>query len=170
MYSVRRLIYGVVLGVVFFLMALLGGALRGRVMATLSLIGVAISLEAQPAAVASLALKFDPMLGAIISILGNLIVIPVLVLIFDEITTRWNWARNRLRKVEKWSARYGKYGVWILVPLSPVLGAYVCVGIGFLMRWNIRLVLSAVLLGVIGSTFLITYGGWSVVRALRPLL
>ncbi|GMA66093.1 hypothetical protein GCM10025859_65350 [Alicyclobacillus fastidiosus] len=131
-------------------------------MSTVSLIGTSIALEAQPASLASLPLRFHPAAGAMISVLSNLILIPLLTLTFDEIIARWTWIRRKLQKTEKWSKKYGKYGVWILTPLSPMLGAYVCIGIGFALRWNIRLVLLSVLIGMVSSSFLIAYGGESV--------
>lgn len=164
---VRRLMFGLLLGGLFFICAFLVGFVEGKLFATLSLIGTSITLEAQPAAVASLPLRFHPFSGAVISVLSNLILIPVLMLTFDEIMNRWSWIRRKLQKAEVWSHKYGKYGVWVLVPLSPVLGAYVCIGVGYLMRWKPRFVLSTVIVGMILSSFIITYGGESVVRLFR---
>lgn len=166
----RRLIYGVLLSVLFFLVALVVGLIEHRVPATLSLIGTSVVFEAQPAAVASLPLRLQPFSGALVSILGNLIPIPILMFVFDEILNHWTWVRRRLQKAETWSKKYGKYGVWVLIPLSPILGAYVCIGIGYIMRWNSRLVVSSVLIGMVLSSFMITYGGESLVRILRPYI
>ncbi len=166
----RRLNYGLLLGGLFFAGALLIGFIEGKVVSTVTLIGTSIILEAQPAAVASLPLRLHPFSGALISILGNLILIPVLMLTFDEIINRWMWVRRKLQKAVVWSNNYGKYGVWVLVPLSPVLGAYVCIGVGFIMRWNPRFVLCSVLVGMVLSSFIITYGGESIVRLLRPYI
>lgn len=166
----RRLTYGLLLGGLFFLGALSLGVIEAKVISVVSLIGTAIILEAQPAAAASIPLRVSPFSGALISILGNLIAIPVLMLTFDEIINRFAWVKRKLHKAEVWSQRYGKYGVWILVPLSPVLGAYVCIGIGYIMRWNTRLVLYSVLIGMGLSSFIITYGGESLVRLLGPYL
>jgi len=160
----RRLTYGLLLAGLFFVSALFVGFIEGKVVATISVIGTSIILEAQPAAVASLPLRLAPFAGALISILGNLIPIPVLILTFDEIINRLAWVKRKLRRAEVWSQKYGKYGVWVLIPLSPFLGAYVCIGIGFLMRWNTRLVLLCVLVGMVLSSFIITYGGASVIR------
>ena len=166
----RRLTYGVLLSVLFLLGALVVGFIEHRLPATLSLIGTSVVLEAQPAAVASLPLRLPPFSGALISILGNLIPIPILVFVFDEILNHWTWVRRRLQKAETWSKKYGKYGVWVLIPLSPILGAYVCIGVGYIMRWNSRLVLCSVLIGMVLSSFMITYGGESLVRILRPYI
>lgn len=166
----RRFTYGLSLGGLFFVVAWWVGWLEGRHLATWSLIGTAIVLEAQPAAAESVAFRMHPLPGAIISILGNCIFIPALALMLREIIERWAWFHRKLKKAEVWSNKYGKYGVWILVPLSPVLGAYVCIGLGYLMRWNARLVMVSVWVGMVVSTFVITYGGETVVRALRPYL
>ncbi|GMA62846.1 hypothetical protein GCM10025859_32860 [Alicyclobacillus fastidiosus] len=146
----------------FFLGALCIGLYEGKLMSTVSLIGTSIVLEAQPASLASLPLRFHPAAGAMISILANLIPIPLLILTFDEMIARWSWIRRKLQKTERWSRKYGKYGVWILIPLSPILGAYVCIGIGFALRWNIRFVVLSILIGMVCSSFLIAYGGESV--------
>ncbi|WP_236025832.1 small multi-drug export protein [Alicyclobacillus suci] len=159
---VRRVVYGACIGCGCFLAALLIGILEGKLLSTISLIGTSIVFEAQPAALASIPLRFHPLSGALISILANLISIPLMVLTFNEIMERWKWVKRKLQKAEKWSSKYGKYGVWILTLLSPLLGAYVSIAVGFAMRWDVRLVLTSVLIGMIGSSFLIAYGGESV--------
>ncbi|MCF8564258.1 small multi-drug export protein [Alicyclobacillus tolerans] len=166
----QRLTYGLLLGALFLAGALFIGFVEGKLISTVSLIGTSVVLEAQPAAVASLPLRFHPLSGALISILGNLIPIPVLMSTFDEIISRWSFLKRKLHKAETWSKRYGKYGVWILIPFSPIFGAYVCIGIGYLMRWKPRFVLASVLAGVVLSSFAITYGGESVVHLVRPYL
>lgn len=163
----RGLCYGGMFSFGFFVAAFLIGVSQRSVVATLSLIGTSIALEAQPAAAASIPLRFHPFFGALVSILANLIVIPIMMFAFNEIVHRWTWARGRLRKAEKWSTKYGRYGVWILTPLSPVLGAYVCITVGYIMRWNVVLVLSSVLIGMISSSFIIAYGGHVIVSVFR---
>jgi hypothetical protein len=165
-----RLTYGILFGILFFVSSLIIGLAEHKIVATMSLIGTSLTLEAQPAAVASIPLRFRPFSGGAISILANLILIPLLMLILDEIILHWSWLRRRLQKAEIWSRKYGKYGVWVLVPLSPVLGAYVCIGIGYVMRWNHGLVLCSVLIGMVASSFIITYGGESVVRVFQAVL
>ncbi|MFD1677695.1 small multi-drug export protein [Alicyclobacillus fodiniaquatilis] len=165
-----RLTYGILFGVLFFLGSLIIGMTEHKILSTMSLIGTSITFEAQPAAVASLPLRFHPFSGAMISILANLIPIPLLMLILNEIILHWGWLGRRLQKAEIWSRKYGKYGVWVLVPLSPILGAYVSIGIGYVMRWNRSLALCSVLLGMVASSFIITYGGESIVRIFHALL
>ena len=155
--------YGLAAALLLFVAAFCTGLSQGKVVSTLSLIGTSLLLEAQPSAVASIPLGFHPLVGAVVSILANLIPIPLLMLTFNEIVNRWKWANRKLHKAEKWSLKYGRYGVWILVPLSPFLGAYVCIAIGFAMRWRPLMIFSTVTLGMVASTFLISYGGhWAV--------
>ncbi|MFB5191857.1 small multi-drug export protein [Alicyclobacillus fastidiosus] len=159
---IRRIVYGVCLGCVCFAVALCIGVVEGKLVSTISLIGTSLALEAQPATLASLPLRFHPISGALISIFANLIPIPMLMLTFEEIIARWSWFRRKLQKTEVWSAKYGAYGVWILALLTPVLGAYVCIGIGYAMRWDGRAVFCCVLVGMVSSSFLIAYGGDSI--------
>lgn len=164
---VRRLAYGLLFGGCSLIGGIIIGLSAGKLMSTISLLGTSILFEAQPAAVASLPLGFHPFSGAVISILGNLILLPILMLTLEEIVNRWTWFRRKLQKANKWSEKYGKYGVWVLILLSPIVGAYVCVGIGYAMRWRPGLVLCSVLIGVVISSFFITYGGESVVKMWR---
>ncbi len=134
-------------------------------MRALSLIGVSIVLEAQPAAVASLALGFHPIPGAVISILANLILIPLMVFGYAQIIARWHWLQKRLDKANKWAMKYGRYGVWVLLPLTPLIGAYMCIAFAHILRWSIGRSLVSTTLGVMWSTFLITLGGHWVLQA-----
>ncbi|WP_245630095.1 small multi-drug export protein [Alicyclobacillus acidiphilus] len=160
----RGLLYGIVLSLIFFTIALVLGITQGDAVRALSLIGTSIVLEAQPAAAASIPLGFHPFMGATISIVANLISLPIMMFAFNEIVTRWKWAQKRLQKAEKLSKKYGRYGVWVLVPLCPILGAYVCMAIGYLMRWNPILMVTSILVGMISSTFIIAYGGYAIVN------
>ncbi|QQE81316.1 small multi-drug export protein [Alicyclobacillus sp. SO9] len=164
------MVYGIILGFLSFLSAVFLGFIQGKLVATFSLIGTSIVLEAQPAAVASLPLHFHPFSGAVISILGNLVVVPVFSFTIEEIINRWKWIRKKLQKTERWSHTFEKYGAWALIPLSPVLGAYVCIGVGHLLRWKRRRVLTNVLIGMVVSTFAITYGGHSIFMLLTSWL
>ncbi|RIV17527.1 hypothetical protein D2Q93_15205 [Alicyclobacillaceae bacterium I2511] len=155
----HALFLGITLSFLFFLSALWLGREQEGFALTLSLIGISLVLEAQPAAVASIPLGFAPLTGAAISILANLIPIPLLMLTFDQVIRNWSWMRHRLQRADKWSAKYGHYGVWGLSVLSPFLGAYVCVVVGFGLRWHAARIFASVTLGTIVSTLLITYGG-----------
>lgn len=164
---VKGFVAACLFSVVFFLAALFLGLALGKRIATLSLIGTSIVLEAQPAAAASIPLGFHPFYGGVISILANLISIPIMMYAFHQIVHRFAFIRRRMQKAKKWSDKYGKYGVWILTPLSPVLGAYVCLAIGYMMHWRPVFVLSSILVGMITSTFLISYGGHAIVALFR---
>lgn len=164
---VQSLFYGIGAGCALFVIALVIGWVEGKRLATLWLIGVAIGLETQPAAVASIPLGFRPLPGAVISILGNLIVLPVLFYALSHTVHRWKWMNKLLTRAEKWTVKYGRHGVWVLIPLCPVLGAYVCLAISFVMRWRARVALTSILVGMVTSTFFITYGGTALVAWFR---
>ncbi|MCY0895172.1 MAG: small multi-drug export protein [Alicyclobacillaceae bacterium] len=147
----------------FFLSALWIGIMQGKTLLTLSLIGGSILLEAQPAALASVPLGFHPVPGAVISILANCIPLPFLLLMFQQITRRWRWLGRKLKKAEKWSGKFGRYGVWGLVLLSPFLGAYASVAVSYGLGWNPVRALISILIGMVASAFIITTGGYWVV-------
>lgn len=157
--SSHRLWWGIAASCAAFVLALAIGLTSAPWWSTLSLIGTSIVLEAQPAAAASVALGFHPLTGALVSILGNLIPIPLLLISLDFILVRWHWARQKVRRAENWAKRYGRYGVLSLVFLSPFLGAYVAIGISSGMRWKLSTSLFAVLAGMTGSVLAIVYGG-----------
>ncbi len=160
----HALLMGIAMSLLFFLSAMWLGLAHGGPTLTLSLIGVSLLLEAQPAAVASIPLGFSPFMGAAISILANLIPIPLMMLTFDQVIRNWPWMRRRLRRADRWSSKYGRYGVWVLSVLTPFLGAYLCVVVGFGLRWHAIRIFASVTLGVVASTFLIAYGGHWLVR------
>lgn len=162
---VQVLSVSVLLGLVFFIAAWWVGIAVGSPMRALSLIGVSIVLEAQPAAVASLALGFHPIPGAVISILANMIVIPLMVFGYAQIIARWHWLQKRLDKANKWAKKYGRYGVWVLLPLTPFIGAYMCIAFAHILRWPIGRSLVSTTLGIMWSTLLITLGGHWVLHA-----
>lgn len=150
-------------GLTCFLAALAIGVIEGKSVAALSLIGISIALEAQPGAAASIPLGFHPMAGAVISILANLILIPLMMFAFDQILKRWHWIRRKLQKAEKWSVKYGKYGVWVLSVLTPFIGAYLCVAVSHGLGWSPQKTFLSILCGIVVSACLITYGGHFIV-------
>lgn len=155
----RRLLYAIAIATGFFAVALYVGITQTKIWMALSLIGTSIVLEAQPGVAASIALGFHPLAGAAVSISANLIPIPLLLLTFHEITTRWHWARRKVERAERWSRKYRHYGVGALVLLSPFLGAYLCVAIGHATGWKPYTVLLATLIGMVASVLFISYGG-----------
>ncbi|MDI9259498.1 small multi-drug export protein [Alicyclobacillus sendaiensis] len=160
----RLMLYGAAASLLFFAGSLALGLSQGRVWPTLSLIGTSIVLEAQPAAAASIPLGFDPSTGAGIAILANMIAVPILMVGFREAMHRFRFVRKRMEKAEAVSRKYAKYGVWILAPLCPLLGAYACLAIGSVLRWNPLRVLGAVVVGMVASAFIIAYGGSVLLR------
>lgn len=158
---VRALLYGTMAGLFFFVGALIVGMTEKGFVATISLIGVGIALEAQPGAVASIPIGFSPLTGAAVSILANCICLPLLILLFHQIIHRWTWMGRKMQKAERFTQRHGRYGVWILIPLCPVLGAYVCLSLALGMQWRLSTTLVSVMTGLIASTFILTYfGNW----------
>ncbi|WP_242549502.1 small multi-drug export protein [Alicyclobacillus mali (ex Roth et al. 2021)] len=163
----RLMLYGALTSFLFFAGSLALGFSQGRVWPTLSLIGTSIVLEAQPAAAASIPLGFDPPTGAGISILANMIAVPILMVGFRQMMHRFRFLRRRMEKAEALSRKYGKFGVWVLAPLCPLLGAYACLAIGSILRWNPLRVLAAVVMGMVGSAFAISYGGFALLRLIH---
>lgn len=146
-------------GLVFFLTALLVGAAEHKTLAAMSLIGISLLFEAQPAAVASIPLGFRPVSGAVISVFANLMLIPLMMFAFDQIIQRWHWIRKKLSKAGKWADKYGTHGVWVLSPLAALIGGYLCVAISHGLRWNPVRSFISIAVGIVGSTFLITLAG-----------
>lgn len=159
-----RMLLGIVSSLILVLLALGVGFFQHRILATLPLMGTSILLEAQPGVAASIALGFHPLAGAAISILSNLIAVPWLLLTFHEVVTRWRWARNKIERAKKLAGKYGKYGVGALAFLSPFLGAYVSIALGFAMGWRIRNTVALTMVGMLTSVLIIAYGGHWVVH------
>lgn len=155
---VQRLAVGLTVSIVCVLGSILLGLVHEGLKATLWLIGISIILEAQPAAAASIPLGFHPLMGAMVSILANVILIPIIILTFDELK-RWKWVNRKLERAGRWTSKYGRYGVWILTPLSPFLGAYVCLALGLGLQWPQSRVLISVAVGMIVSSCIVAYGG-----------
>jgi len=132
---------------------------QGQLWQTFPLLGTSIALEAQPGAAASIALGFHPLAGGLISIFGNLLPIPLLLVSFRQVIRRWHWARTKIARAQNWAKRYGRYGVGVLFFLSPFLGAYVCIAIGYAMGARPIPTLAATLGGMVASVALIVYGG-----------
>lgn len=160
----QLLMYGGAASLLFFGGSLALGLSQGRVWPTLSLIGTSIVLEAQPAAAASIPLGFDPPTGAGISILANMIAVPFILVGFRQAVRRFRFLRRRMEKAEALSRKYGRYGVWVLAPLCPLLGAYACLAIGSILRWHPLRVLLAVVVGMVISAFVIAYGGMALLQ------
>lgn len=160
----KILMLSVALGLLFFALAWWIGIATGNSMRALSLIGISIVLEAQPAAVASIALGFHPVAGAVISILANMIAIPMMMFGYNQVIAHWHWLRRRLEKADKWTQKYGRYGIWVLSPLTPLIGAYLCIAVSHALRWSPARSLVSITIGIVLSAFVITLGGHGVVH------
>lgn len=160
----HKVLLGILSSFIFFVSALAIGFLQHRFVATLPLIGTSILLEAQPGVAASIALGFHPLVGSAISVLSNLIVVPLLLLTFHQVMTRWRWARHKVERAKKLAGKYGKYGVGALAFLSPFLGAYVSIAVGFAMGWKMVNTLAMTMVGMLTSVLIIAYGGHWVVH------
>lgn len=166
--------YGIAISLIFIATALFIGIIHDGLQRTLYLIAISIVFEAQPAAAASIPLGFHPFIGVTVSILSNLILIPIILLTLNGLE-RLKWVHQKMEHAKKWTTRYQKYGVFALTLLSPFLGAYVCIAIGFGLQWSYTRVLLSVAIGVVLSSFIIGYGGhlgWQILHFghLRHLL
>ncbi len=137
-----------------------------RLGAGASLIGTSLILEAQPAAVAALALGLPARAGALIVIAANLAPIPALSIGLDEVLARWPWAQRKLLGARRWAVRYRTAGPLIFVPLTPFMGAYAATAVGRSLGFRPVRTLWAVLAGMLWSVAVITYGGHWLVHLL----
>ncbi len=158
------LTYGILSGLILFAVTLLIGMhyasmpIKVSLWRVLSLIGTSIVLGAQPAALASLALGFHPFLGGVISILANLIPVPILMLALNQVLSHWTWLHKQVMGIQQWSRKSGQHGVAYVALLSPFIGSYVCIAIGDGLGWSPSTTLLATFSTTILSVFLITYG------------
>jgi uncharacterized membrane protein len=130
---------------------------------TVPLIGSAIVLEAQPAAALSIPLGFNPISGGLVSILANLVPLPIMIVALPDIIRRWSWAKRQVDRATRVTRRYQRFGALSFVVLAPFLGAYACVAVGLTLGWRMLRVLPAVMTGMVVSVGLIVFGGnWAV--------
>jgi hypothetical protein len=156
----KAVIYvGIGASLLLLVLSFVPGALQGKLTLALPLVTSSLLLEVVIGAAGSIPLGFDPVSGALIAALANLAPVPALLVLFEQLVNRWGWLNRKLQKSGKWSDKYGKYGVWVLAPLSPFFGAYACVAIGVGLRWNALLIVTSISAGVVVSAFLTTFGG-----------
>ncbi|GGH79358.1 putative membrane protein [Pullulanibacillus pueri] len=164
----RRRFYGVGWGItttvlLLFIVLCIGFAMHG-IGSTLYVVLVSIPLEVVLGATASVTAGFDPISGALIASIAHLALAPTLITGFDTIVRKWSWLRSKLEKAEKLSDKYGKYGVWILAILAPIVGVFVSIAVGVALRFRPILVMSSVSLGTLVAAFLATMGGAGIVK------
>ncbi|MFC4617891.1 hypothetical protein ACFO4N_04005 [Camelliibacillus cellulosilyticus] len=134
---------------------------------TISVVAASIPLEVVIGATASVTLGFHPVVGALVSGIAHLALAPILITGFDFIVRKWGWLRRKLKKAEEISGKYGKYGVWILTPLAPIIGVFVSIAVGVCLRFRPTLVMASVSIGTLIVAFLVTLGGAGIVRLLE---
>ena len=159
----RQKRYGFLIGIVgtviLFVLAFTIGTLDNGFPKTLSVVLTSIPLEVVIGAAASVPLGFDPVVGALVAALGHLALAPIIITGFNTLVRKWHWLRHKLSKAEDISKKYGKFGVWILTPLSPFLGVFICVAVGILLRFRPLLIMTSVSLGTLIAAFAATMGG-----------
>ncbi len=155
----RRLAIAILVGVLCLLAAACLSACIHRLRAGLSLTGTALIFEAQPGAVAAVALGFPPRSGAAIVMLANLAPLPFLSTGLSELMARWPWARRKLQRARRWADRFKRWGPLIFVPLVPVIGAYTATWVGQSLGFRAERTFGAILIGMAWSVLVITYGG-----------
>ncbi|MGV3488974.1 MAG: hypothetical protein ACO1OC_10355 [Tuberibacillus sp.] len=159
----RQKRYGVMIGiigtVILFVLAFTIGTLDNGFPKTLSVVLTSIPLEVVIGAAASVPLGFDPVVGALVAAISHLALAPIIITGFNTLVRKWHWLRNKLRKAESISKKYGKFGVWVLTPLAPFIGVFICVAVGILLRFRPVLIMTSVSLGTLIAAFAATMGG-----------
>lgn len=150
---------GVVGTVILFVLAFGIGTFVNGFPKTLSVVLTSIPLEVVIGAAASVPLGFDPLTGALVAALAHLALAPIFITGFNTIVRKWSWLRQKLSKAEEISNKYGKFGVWILTPLSPFIGVFLCVAVGICLRFRPTLIMGSVSLGTLIAAFAATMGG-----------
>ncbi|PSR21069.1 MAG: hypothetical protein C7B45_12245 [Sulfobacillus acidophilus] len=157
--TMRRLAGALAIGVAVILVALYWADRLHRLAVGASLVGTSLILEAQPAAVAAVALGFPPLSGAAISILANLAPLPFIWIGLDELLPRWPWAARKVLRARATAERYGRYGVLVFIPLAPFFGAYASIAIGHSLGFRPSSTFWATFAAMVWSVVAITYGG-----------
>ncbi|GGE37920.1 hypothetical protein GCM10011391_15900 [Pullulanibacillus camelliae] len=164
----QRKSYGVGWGIstsviLFVIVFCLGFGMHG-IASTIYVVLFSVPLEVVIGATASVTAGFDPISGALIASIAHLALAPTLITGFDTIVRKWSWLSSKLAKAEKLSERYGKYGVWVLVILSPIVGVFVSIAVGVALRFRPLLIMSSVSIGTLVAAFLATMGGAGIVK------
>jgi len=152
------LVYAIIGSILLSGMTLYVGMLYARPWKVFSLIGTSVLLGAQPAAVASLALGLHPLTGGVISVLSNLIPVPIFMVAWDTLLDHWKWLHAHVQDIQKWSYRFGRRRQVMVALLAPFIGSYACLAIGDGLQWRARTTLLVTFSTTIISVFAITYG------------
>lgn len=157
--SRKKMLTGLGVSFGFFILAFTIGVLTNGWAATSGVVFPGLILEVFVAALASIPLGFDPFSGALIAALSNMALAPFLIVSLDLLIYQLPWLNKRIKKAERISKKYGKYGVWILAPLAPFIGVLVAIAVGAVLRFRTLPTFISVTIGITVAAFLTTYGG-----------
>ncbi len=157
--ALNRWLTSIGMGTAAIVAALLVGYHLHRPVQTASLIGTALTLEAQPAAVEAAAMRYPLVAGALVSVLANLAPIPLLTIILDSVVHAWPWARKHVARAHQRVQRYQRWGPVVFVLMSPFIGAYVAIAVGESLGFNPRFTFWTTLGGMLWSVAAIALGG-----------
>lgn len=155
----RELLTGLTASAILLLLAFTIGTLTNGWGATTSVVLPGMILEVFVAALASIALGFDPLSGALLSAISNIVLVPFLLVSFELLIHKSPWLKKKVAKAENISKKYGRYGVLILAPLAPFFGIFICIAIGTVLRFRSLYTLLSISTGIIAAAFFTTYGG-----------
>ena len=161
--SLKQSRYGSSIGIVgtvaLFVLAFGLGTFVNGFTKTISVVLTSVPFEVVVGAAASVPLGFDPVSGALVAALSHLALAPILITGFSTIIKKWSWLRQKLSKADEISKKYGKFGVWILTPLAPFIGVFLCVAVGICLRFRPTLIMTSVSIGTLIAAFAATMGG-----------
>lgn len=155
----KEMLIGLSASTILLLLAFTIGTLTNGWTATTSVVVPGIIFEVFVAALASIPLGFDPVSGALIAAISNMILAPFLLVSFELLIHKTPWLNKKLKKAERIGKKYGKYGVWVLVPLAPFVGVLVGIAVGVALRFRPMYILLTLSIGVTLAAFLTTFGG-----------
>lgn len=123
-----------------------------------------VFLEVIIGATASIPFGFKPISGALIASLSNIAFAPFLIVTFDTLIKKWAWLNNHLKKADSLSLKYGKFGLYSLIFLAPVIGVYLGVAVGLALRIRPILIFISLSIGVFISGFITTFLGDQIIN------
>lgn len=164
--SRKELIIGLSTSAILLILAFGIGTLTNGWGATTSVVLPGVIFEVFVAAIASIALGFDPLSGALTSAISNIVLAPFLLVSFELLIHKSPWLNKKVSKAENIGKKYGKYGVFILAPLAPFVGIFVCIAIGAVLRFRSLHTLLSISAGVAAAAFFTTYGGDEIISLL----
>lgn len=151
-----------------FLWDLLGGTLLGKILVTLIISMVPIIELRGAIPVAVLLHDLDPVLACLVSVVGNILPVPFIIIFIRKI---FAWIRKRIPKLNSFIDRLEekgkskkktveKYGFWglflfVAIPL-PGTGAWTGALIAAMMDMRLKRAFPSILLGVITAGIIVT--------------